>query len=237
MIESHRRTNRLVAVALGALLAVALAACGSDDKDSSAREGGDKKHSSAPGGGDKKHSSAPGGGAKDVRTVEKAFLTGMVHHHESAIDMAAIAKQRGKDRFIVKLAGEIASTQEREIAQMKAIYKRLLGGELKPDPRAHDGLGLSADEAGMSHDESTNDKLRAARPFDRAFVDEMVPHHMGAVTMSKVVLRHTKDGELRKLAKAIIATQEREIQEMNAFRTKKYAGPAPKGGEHIETTH
>ena len=64
---------------------------------------------------------------------------------------------------------------------------------------AHDGLGLSAGEAGMTHSPETNEMLEAAMPFDRAFVDE----------------------------EGIVATQEREIEEMDAFRTEEYGVPVP----------
>ncbi len=74
--------------------------------------------------------------------------------------------------------------------------------------------------------------LRAANPFDRAFVDEMVPHHRGAARMAGVVLKSTKDAPLRKVAEGIVSAQEREISEMNDFRTKKFGGPVPAGAGH-----
>lgn len=174
------------------------------------------------------------GGGASTEAVEKAFLTGMTHHHETAIEMAEIAQQRGQTPFVKGLAEDIVSTQEREMAEMRKIYTRLLGGELKPDPGAHAGLGLSAEGAGMTHTPATNEMLKAADPFDRAFVDEMEPHHTGAVKMAEVVLESTKDADLRKLAEGIISTQTREIEEMNTFRTEKYGAPVPememKGG-------
>ena len=78
---------------------------------------------------------------------------------------------------------------EREIARMEAIHERLFGTKLKPDPGGHERLGLTAAEAGMTHDAQTIKALRTAEPFDRAFVDEMIPHHKGAIKMATVVLR------------------------------------------------
>ena len=115
---------------------------------------------------------------------------------------------------------------------MQAIYRRLLGGELKPDPRAHDGLGLTAEEAGMTHDPQASKALSAAQPFDRAFVDGMVPHHKGAIKMANVVLRTTRDRELRRLAQSIVSTQEHEIEQMNSFRAKRFGGPVPGNAGH-----
>lgn len=201
-----RRSMKMAGLVMALVLAVSVTACGSSDKKSS----------------------ATGGQAKSTKTVERSFLTGMVDHHESAIEMANIAKRRGQDPFVTNLASDITSTQDREIGQMKQIYKRLYGGQLKPDPGAHDGLGLSAEQAGMDHSPAMNKELEKANPFDRAFVDDMEPHHTGAVKMSKVVLGKTKDPELRKLAQGIVTAQTREIKAMNAFRTRKYGGPVPK---------
>ena len=177
-------------------------------------------------GGDDKETKGTGGKGN---AAEKAFLTAMVAHHESALEMAGIADERAERPFVKQLAGEIASAQTREIAEMKEIYERLFDGELRPDHRAHDGLGLTAAQAGMTHSPHTNQALRSAEPFDRAFVDEMVPHHEGAVRMAQAVLKRTRDAPLRELADAIISTQEREIGEMTAFRAKEYGGPAPGG--------
>lgn len=211
---SRPRPRYVFAAVLLISLLGGLAACGGDDEDG-----------------------AGGGGGKPV---EMAFLTSMVHHHETAIEMAEIAQERGENPFVRSLAEDIITTQEREMEQMLSIHQRLFGSELEPDPMGHDGLGLSAEEAGMTHTPATNATLRRADPFDRAFVDEMEPHHNGAVRMAKVVLESTEDGELRELAEGIISTQEREIEEMNSFRERKYGGPVPTpedgggedGGEH-----
>ena len=199
--------GRVLGALLVVLLAIGLAACGSDEEEARAPQG-------------------------EVKASEKAFLTGMVHHHLTGIEMAEIASKRGRSAFVRRLGEEIASTHEPEIAEMRTIYERLIGGELKPDPGAHDGLGLTAAQAGMTHDEGTNKMLRAARPFDRAFVDEMVAHHRGAVKMAEVVLAKAEDSEVRKLAETIVSTQQREIEEMDAFRRKKYGARVPARGGH-----
>ncbi len=58
--------------------------------------------------------------------------------------------------------------------------------------------------SGMSNIQYTDDT-------DRDFVAHMIPHHEGAVEMAKVELKYGKDTKLRKLAKDIIAAQDREI--------------------------
>ncbi|MDR5854769.1 DUF305 domain-containing protein [Caballeronia sp. LZ062] len=52
---------------------------------------------------------------------------------------------------------------------------------------------------------------------DRDFVAHMTPHHEGAIEMAKVELKYGKDAKLRKLAKEIIAAQEKEIAFMKRW--------------------
>jgi uncharacterized protein (DUF305 family) len=59
---------------------------------------------------------------------------------------------------------------------------------------------------------------------DRDFVGMMLPHHQGAVDMAKFELAHGKDPAMLKLARAIVAAQDKEIAEMKAWQAKHPAG-------------
>ena len=156
---------------------------------------------------------------------ERAFLSAMVPHHRSAVEMASAAEGRLEDPQIRRIEGAIAKAQTAEIDQMKRIHERLFGAPLAPDEGAHTQLGLSAQEAGMDHMLGARPIKRAAEPVDRAFIDEMVPHHRGAVVMAEVVLEPSRDPELRKLAAGIIDAQESEIKTMNRVREREFGGP------------
>ncbi len=56
---------------------------------------------------------------------------------------------------------------------------------------------------------------------DVDFFKGMIPHHQGAIDMAKVVLKHGKDLETKKMAQEIIAAQEKEIAFMKAWLAKK----------------
>jgi uncharacterized protein (DUF305 family) len=72
--------------------------------------------------------------------------------------------------------------------------------------------------------------LKDAKPFDRAFIDEMIPHHQGAIRMARAELAKGSDPELKKVATAIVAAQKKEIAQMNSWREQWYGSPSPAGG-------
>lgn len=98
------------------------------------------------------------------------------------------------------------------------------GGAMDADART---LGLSMDDMGMSMDV---EGLRTARPFDRAFIDQMIPHHQGAIRMARAQLENGRNAQLKAIATAIVEAQEREIAQMNAWRRDWYGVGSPAGG-------
>lgn len=54
---------------------------------------------------------------------DKAFLSGMIEHHQGAIDMANLVKQYAKHDEIKSMAGDIISAQTKEIDEMRQWYQ------------------------------------------------------------------------------------------------------------------
>jgi uncharacterized protein (DUF305 family) len=172
---------------------------------------------------------AAGCGDDDEETAaaetDGAFMVEMTAHHQSAIEMAEIAEGRAEHTEVRRLAGNIITTQSDEIDQLEAIHQGLFAEPVAEGD--HGTLGLEPHEAGMEMDES---ELETAKPFDRAFIDMMVPHHQGAIRMARIQLDQGQNPQLHDLAQAIIDAQSREIEEMNAWREQWYGAPSPAGG-------
>lgn len=70
--------------------------------------------------------------------------------------------------------------------------------------------GGSGDESGSSGSQST------ATPVDRAFAQEMIPHHKSAVEMAKIAQERGKSEFVKKLADDIVSSQSAEIEQLTA---------------------
>ncbi len=174
-------TKRKTVAALAAAGAVALAGCGGSDENASRGE-------------------SAGNG------TDRAFVAEMIPHHESAIEMAKIAQQRGESEFVKQLADEIVATQSEEVSTLRREDEALETAGVQKG-----SLGVPAHAMGMDDDPA---ELRSADPFDRAFLEMMIPHHVGAIEMAKAEQAKGSDPELKALAGEIISAQEREIAEM-----------------------
>jgi uncharacterized protein (DUF305 family) len=166
------------------VLALGLAACGSDDEATT-------------------ESSAANGNA-----IDRAFVADMIPHHESAIEMARIARERGESEFVKTLAENIIRTQSAEIKTLEAE-----DAQLEEEGVEVGDLGVPEHMSGMSMD---IDSLESAEPFDTEFMTMMIEHHESAVTMARVETEKGSDPELVELAHEIIEAQEKEISDMRA---------------------
>jgi len=199
-----RRSRAVVQVALALLAALATSACGGDERSAQTSQ-----------------AKATGNG------VDRAFVADMVPHHKSAVEMAKVASERAERPEIQQLAKDIVASQNAEITTMARIDEGLAAGGVKPGE-----LGMAMHE--MQSADMDAGMLRDARPFEREFIDMMVPHHQDAIKMARVELDKGQSGELKQVAKDIVAAQAKEIREMNGWRTDWYGKPSPAGGVPVD---
>lgn len=152
---------------------------------------------------------APNGEYSDA-----AFVDAMIPHHEGAVEMAEVALQNAEHEEIRTLAQDIVDSQRAEI-ELLGQMREELGGATTTSVSQEEMEGMM----GMSEDPQA---LAEERPFDRAFMDAMTPHHESAIAMANVALEESEDPEIRRIAEDIVSAQEREIQQMRQWREEWY---------------
>jgi uncharacterized protein (DUF305 family) len=151
----------------------------------------------------------------------------MVPHHQGAVEMAKIAQQRAERPEIKQLAEAVIRGQEAEIATMKGWRQNWFGSDQTPPldkmPMVS-GAAQHGEHRLLTMDMAAEvDQLRRApEPFDRAFIDAMIPHHESAIEAAKAAETRAQKGEVKELARMIIADQQREIEQMMVWRQAWY---------------
>lgn len=155
--------------------------------------------------------------------LDSHFIEQMIPHHEDAITMATLAEKKAEHQEIKTLAANIKKSQSAEIAKMQNWYKDWYGADV---PQANDDDQNHADEGmmgqmhgGMMGNDTDTKSLENATNFDKAFIEEMIPHHQMAVMMANMLLQGTSRPEMKKLAQDIISAQTKEINQMRQWYT------------------
>ena len=136
---------------------------------------------------------------------DRAFLSGMIGHHQGAVDMSTKILASTKDKQIKDWAEDIIEDQNKEIKQMQTMVGGMGGLDkaeydvmLRMDMGAHEG-----------------------RDSDSAFVAAMFAHHKDALNMSISALMYSNNREVIKLAEDIIKNQADEMAEFRFWSLKK----------------
>jgi uncharacterized protein (DUF305 family) len=157
---------------------------------------------------------------------DELFIDMMVPHHEGAVEMARIALERSQRPEIRAMAEEIIAGQDDEIRQMREWRLAWFGSSDTPPMSEMPSMGAMPGHGAAGHAmdmQAEVDALRAAgEPFDLAFIDAMIPHHQSALEAAQLLLESTERQELRQLGEAIITAQQREIDQMLAWRAAWY---------------
>jgi uncharacterized protein (DUF305 family) len=140
----------------------------------------------------------PGGMGMMQGYSDRAFLSGMIPHHEAAVEMANTVLRDGREAYVKGWAKAVVKDQEAEIELMRKLLAAR-GGE-------------DADAAaGMRQAMHLMMEMSVSSDPDMDFVAMMVPHHAGALQMAMHALLASNDEKILELAKDIIDKQVDEI--------------------------
>ena len=200
LVSTSKRN--LVLTGAGLAAALILGACGSEPHTGgSMTEMGHVGSSSA---------SRGSGSTSGSRAGDVMFAQMMIPHHQQAIEMADLALANPSTSADVEgLARQIKAAQDPEIQTMNG-WLRQWGA---PSAAAMDhGSSAMMSEADM-------DSLKAAKgsDFNRMWLQTMIEHHRGAVTMAHDVLSSTQSVDVKRLAQSVVDGQNKEIATMRGL--------------------
>ena len=146
------------------------------------------------------------------------FMQGMIAHHAQAVDMVDLIAARTARDEIRMLGRRIAVSQVDEITVMQDWLKSR--SQPAPDAHTHEGHDAALMPGMLTRDEMA--RLAAARgtDFDRLFLEGMIKHHGGALTMVEQLFSTPGGGqevEVFSFASDVDADQRIEIDRMAAM--------------------
>lgn len=117
------------------------------------------------------------------------FMQHMIVHHQQALDMARLVKERTNTKELLDIAGRIESSQADEIAFM-TTWLTERGQPLADPMMAGHGEHMHHMMKGMASPEQMAALAAASGvEFDRLFLTLMIAHHEGAVDMVDDLLK------------------------------------------------
>jgi uncharacterized protein (DUF305 family) len=152
------------------------------------------------------------------------FMQGMIHHHAQAIDMTELLKTRTNSDDMKKLGLRIQVSQTDEIHMMQRWLEG--HGADAPDPHAMHMPGMIM--PGMDHGPMMPGMLTPEEmahlaelkgvEFDRFFLEGMIKHHGGAISMVKDLFASpgaAQDSTIYAFASDVVSDQQMEIDRMS----------------------
>lgn len=160
--------------------------------------------------------------ARAFAPADVEFMQGMVPHHAQAVIMAGWAASHGARADVQRLSLRINAAQSDEIRMMRRWLRER--GQEVPDSNATrhvmkmGGMSHEMMMPGMLTDEQMA-ALDAARgpKFDRLFLEGMIGHHRGAISMVETLLKNGNAGHdetVFRFANDVVSDQSAEITVM-----------------------
>lgn len=161
-------------------------------------------------------STAPASAEYDLQ-----FIDTMTKHHQMAVMMSEAAVQKGSDAKVKEFGRKGGEEQKKDVERLAAWRQQWY-------PNASDAHNMQLPGAASMNMDMSHMQTSSGHAFDMMFVDMMIPHHRGALEMSRDALQKAQRQELKDFAQQTIDKQEKEITELEAW--KKSTGMSSSGG-------
>ncbi|WP_227998787.1 DUF305 domain-containing protein [Nocardia australiensis] len=183
----------------------------------------------------------------DPSAVDVGFNQDMSAHHAQAVDMAGVVLIGSTDNEVRRLAYDILTTQQNQAGRMEG-WLQMWG---KPMQDVDGYMGWMTDDPAGGHDHSgtapthamsgpmstmpgmaTNAEMTALRQttgpaLDTLFLQLMLRHHQGGLSMLQYAAAHAETTAVRTLASTMETTQQGEAELMTTMLAARGATPLP----------
>ena len=171
-----------------------------------------------------------------IASVDAGFARDMSTHHEQAITMATYTYHNSTDPVIGNLAYDIATSQTTQVGEMLGWMDSWgLSGSTATPPAEMSWMGgmhMSMSSDGLMPGMATPAQMTTlqtlhGKALDIMFLQLMIRHHQGGLSMEQYAAAHATEPYVRALAQNMVTLQGREIVEMEQLLGARGGTPLP----------
>lgn len=168
-------------------------------------------------------------------SADAGFARDMAVHHQQAVEMSYIVRDRTTNEDVRRLAYDVAQTQANQRGMLQGWLD--LWGLPKTSPAGY--MAWMKGGGHMDHEPkdgslmpgmATNtelDQLRglAGKPAETAYLQLMYDHHMAGVDMARACVRQCEVGTEKELAQGMVQGQQSEMELMTDMLNERGSAP------------
>jgi uncharacterized protein (DUF305 family) len=166
-------------------------------------------------------------------SADAGFARDMAVHHQQAVEMSYIVRDRTKDEEVRRLAYDIAQTQANQRGMMLGWLDLWELPKVSADePMAWTDMGgmASGEDGALMSGMATNTELKSLREANGKaaevrYLQLMYTHHVGGVHMAKECVEKCEVGVERRLAQGMVQAQESEMRLISDLLKERGAKP------------
>ncbi|MFI2422947.1 DUF305 domain-containing protein [Streptomyces sp. NPDC018955] len=170
-----------------------------------------------------------------ARSADAGFARDMAVHHQQAVEMSYVVRDRTDDEEVRRLAYDIAQTQANQRGMLLGWLDLWELPKVSADPpMTWMGMGdtASSEDGALMPGMATDSEMKRLGSLggERAevfYLQLMTDHHKGGVHMAQACVRACEVGAEKRLARTMVEGQESEIALMAGMLEERGAAARP----------
>ncbi|MFF5572494.1 DUF305 domain-containing protein [Streptomyces luteogriseus] len=176
-----------------------------------------------------------GGRTPSAESADAGFARDMAVHHQQAVEMSYIVRDRTKDEEVRRLAYDIAQTQANQRGMMLGWLDLWGLPKVSSEPPMTwmDMGGMASGKDGaLMPGMATNSEMKklgelSGKQAEVFYLQLMTDHHQGGIHMAEGCAARCQVGVEKRLAQGMVDAQQSEISLMADMLKKRGATPRP----------